>query len=584
MNKKLPQITISIARGTDRGEVTSDLNSLSLGLGLFLAWFFLALLGTGCIHAFSDGSPEMFPVAADLVPLLNLAALLACVVFLLIATFTNQRLLAFYVSRPAPIAATVLAMIGTALLCVPGSAGIGAASTIGAGILLGLAGALGLVLWGTAFAHNGFTTIVLNTVLGIVVALAVSIVLIHWVPAPASCFIVALLPMLSFHLLWRSMPTPYYARHEAPVFSPLGRHHIPFGIRLGVPTLLFGVPFGALQAVCLGAILPSNSIAMQLCVFAAAVIALLLIVAVVMLSKSVSHWDIVFRCVVPVIALGLFALTGLAGSNELLCAFLAVCAFVCFEAVMWILFADLSQDFALSPIFVFGLGNSFMLLGVLGATLAIHPLFSQPTSVEDLAGAAPGLLLALVMGYASLPRQREIAALMHAVRRTAASAAQLAASTAELNSPVPDARVVAAVAELVEAPLPLHGSGEAVSASPAEGEDPTQARGRFQVRCDEIASTYLLSRRETEVMRLLAKGHNAAFIQEKLCISRSTAKTHINHIYKKLDIHTQQELLNLIEQGKGGANADAARQPDAKRDARETQTRRRPAASIFAEQ
>ena len=120
MNKKLPQITISIARGTDRGEVTSDLNSLSVGLGLFLAWFFLALLSTGCIHAFSEGAPEMFPVPGELVPLLNLAALLACAVFLLVAAFTNQRLLAFYVSRPAPVAATVLAVAGTALLCVPG--------------------------------------------------------------------------------------------------------------------------------------------------------------------------------------------------------------------------------------------------------------------------------------------------------------------------------------------------------------------------------------------------------------------------------------------------------------------------------
>ena len=48
-------------------------------------------------------------------------------------------------------------------------------------------------------------------------------------------------------------------------------------------------------------------------------------------------------------------------------------------------------------------------------------------------------------------------------------------------------------------------------------------------------------------MFLLAKGHNAAFIQDKLCISKSTAKTHINHIYRKLDIHTQQELLNMVE-------------------------------------
>ena len=48
-------------------------------------------------------------------------------------------------------------------------------------------------------------------------------------------------------------------------------------------------------------------------------------------------------------------------------------------------------------------------------------------------------------------------------------------------------------------------------------------------------------------MYLLAKGHNAAYIQDSLYISRSTAKTHINHVYRKLDIHSQQELINMVE-------------------------------------
>lgn len=563
MKKKLPQITISIARGADKSQVTSDVNSLSVGFGLFLAWFFIALLSTGSIHALSDSAAPLFAVSQNLVPLLNLVALLSCALALFCAAFTNQRLLSFYVSRPAAITATVLAAVGTGLLCVPSLGFGGLGLVIVAGLLVGMAGALGLVLWGTAFAHHSFTTIVMNTVLGIVVALAISLVLIHWIPSPASAIATALLPVPSFHLLWRSMPTPFYARHEEPVFSPLGRHHVPFGIRLGVPSLLFGVPFGALQAICLGAILPSNSIAMQLSVFAAAVIALLLIVLVVMLSKSVSHWDIVFRCVVPVIALGLFALTGLVGSNSLLAAFCAVCGFVCFEAVMWILFADLSQEFALSPIFVFGLGNGFLLLGVLGATLAMHPLFGSPTGIEAVGGAAPGLLLALVVGYASLPRQREIAALMHSVRRSAESDAANAS-----NSTTPGA-VKEAPAVALDSRIEM--------ASIALPEEEPQARGRFQARCDDIASTYLLSRRETEVMRLLAKGHNAAFIQDKLCISKSTAKTHINHIYKKLDIHTQQELLNLVEHKEDPEPASSpASGPSS------TASRRRPSSDIFS--
>ena len=71
--------------------------------------------------------------------------------------------------------------------------------------------------------------------------------------------------------------------------------------------------------------------------------------------------------------------------------------------------------------------------------------------------------------------------------------------------------------------------------------------GRFRAKCETVANTYLLSARETEVMFFLAKGHNAAYIQEKLYISEGTAKTHIRHIYRKLDIHTQQELMRMVE-------------------------------------
>ena len=69
----------------------------------------------------------------------------------------------------------------------------------------------------------------------------------------------------------------------------------------------------------------------------------------------------------------------------------------------------------------------------------------------------------------------------------------------------------------------------------------------FKENCEVIANRYLLSRRETDVLFLLAKGYNSAAIQEKLYIAEGTAKTHIRHIYRKLDVHTQQELMRMVE-------------------------------------
>jgi DNA-binding CsgD family transcriptional regulator len=49
-------------------------------------------------------------------------------------------------------------------------------------------------------------------------------------------------------------------------------------------------------------------------------------------------------------------------------------------------------------------------------------------------------------------------------------------------------------------------------------------------------------------MMLLAKGRNLPYVQEQLLLSKGTASTHRQHIYQKLDIHSQQELIELVQQ------------------------------------
>lgn len=65
--------------------------------------------------------------------------------------------------------------------------------------------------------------------------------------------------------------------------------------------------------------------------------------------------------------------------------------------------------------------------------------------------------------------------------------------------------------------------------------------------CAEITQLFSLSAREQEVLGLLARGRNASYIARILYIAPDTAKTHIKNIYRKLDIHTQQDLLDLID-------------------------------------
>lgn len=71
----------------------------------------------------------------------------------------------------------------------------------------------------------------------------------------------------------------------------------------------------------------------------------------------------------------------------------------------------------------------------------------------------------------------------------------------------------------------------------------------FQARCDAIAAEYHLTPREREVFAMLARGRNREYIQEKLVVSRNTVKAHVRHVYEKLDIHSHQELIDLVEEG-----------------------------------
>ena len=66
-----------------------------------------------------------------------------------------------------------------------------------------------------------------------------------------------------------------------------------------------------------------------------------------------------------------------------------------------------------------------------------------------------------------------------------------------------------------------------------------------------IAQRCHLSPRETEVLSLLAKGRNRAYIREELTIGDETVKSHIKNIYRKLDVHSQQQLIDLIEEEEG---------------------------------
>ena len=69
----------------------------------------------------------------------------------------------------------------------------------------------------------------------------------------------------------------------------------------------------------------------------------------------------------------------------------------------------------------------------------------------------------------------------------------------------------------------------------------------LSVQCAQLAERYGLTEREREVLVPLVRGRSASSIGSQLSMSTETARTHIRHIYQKIDIHSREELMDIVD-------------------------------------
>jgi DNA-binding CsgD family transcriptional regulator len=63
---------------------------------------------------------------------------------------------------------------------------------------------------------------------------------------------------------------------------------------------------------------------------------------------------------------------------------------------------------------------------------------------------------------------------------------------------------------------------------------------------DAARERFALTRRETEILSLLAQGRSAPYIAEAEFIALNTVKTYIKRLYTKVGVHNREELLDII--------------------------------------
>ena len=629
MGFQVPRATIKI--DFKEGASFGELSLISFGYGLHQAWIYSSMFDKGGI--FGTGGLQAGPFN-DQLSLAYFVSILIYGLLLLIASILDTKLIRALHATPTLIAAALLGATGTLLLLGSGAESPFDGSTLQiiSGILTGTGSSILLLAWGIAFSRRDSASIIINGALSIAIGFGIYGLVLHQIPFPWGGVASALIPFAEIALLLvlrRHVSLDFDNRQL--IFQPLPINHARFVLRFGLPVFFLGVALGIMRQTSIETILPGSAFEDQALLFVTACAATVLIMVTFLALGGDERWHTFFRPLIPFIAVTAVFIPFTAGGASFWGTSVVLVGYMSFEALMWIFFSELSQRFRLSPIFVFGLGRGVMALAALGGSTL--PLFTgalgAPTGLGEM-GTVLIVLVAMMLAYALLPDEREMASIVavtprkvavqsasraplivvnegkaDALERAREGAVPSAPEQADVRTQVPanwEHAVVAALAELGETSGAASGqiasassvvsaadgptavdamqddasdasaaSDTASSASnapsparqamdfsrsifaeeavaPAPADDTPAARGRFRQRCEIVANTYLLSRRESEVMYYLARGYKSSHIQQQLYISEGTAKTHIRHIYRKLNIHSQQDLIHLIDE------------------------------------
>lgn len=186
-------------------------------------------------------------------------------------------------------------------------------------------------------------------------------------------------------------------------------------------------------------------------------------------------------------------------------------------------------------LFIFAVG--FALGWLIATAIALMP-GSDLSLIRYIRLGVAILLVAVVMFFLPVEQHHEDTASTTGGHR----------AFADDSNPEPD-RIPEEPRVSIAAPGPGQGKASHSNLTPPIAVSPGLSESEaFAAKCRNIAKLYQLSPREAEILPYLAKGRNNAYLQDKFVISPHTAKSHIYNIYRKLDIHSQQKLMDFVEE------------------------------------
>lgn len=583
---KLPHITVEY-----REEESYALGKLSaslvLGFSIHWAWVYLVMF---------NGADFFFPQAVDMQSIVFLVSLVTFGCTLLCyGLFLKQARALFATARERRrnrLIAAASVFVGMLVMAfVSSDSAIGAVAAWVAGIGTGFGSAVLLMSYGVSFSVCDLPEVVVCTAVSLVLAVLIftGVCTVEELAHPVGALLCLAAPAVEYLCLGRCSSQLVDELQFMSITLSVSIRTL--ALHVCLPSIAFGLLLGIIRTQTL--VKDGSIFSETLFSFVGSGVLVCLLILGAMLTQRQKN-NFMFRTLLPVFALFMLMDAAFDQQYSPTSIFLLFGGYMILEASMWVMYADISQRFRISAFLVFGFGRGSLALGSIVGYVLTLPTSPIAFLFDNTALFTTFVLAVVMLGWALLPTNAEIrqalkrgsncpalvgeddydllwvsdalalgtpgrVEVLHrgdsfqVEREGAACGEGFANETGEAD----DAKAHAdegvrekafgdAESEAAQAIQVSESQAPMKKPADADGED-APAKGRFKMKCAVISERYLLSRKETEILFLLAKGRNAAAIQEKLYISAGTANTHMRHIYRKLDVHSQQELMDLVD-------------------------------------
>ena len=356
---------------------------------------------------------------------------------------------------------------------------------IAASCLVGVGSAAFVVEMGRFFAKTGTRSALSAGIVGAICG-TMLLSLCNMLPTAASDALLTVSPAIACALLataQRGFRKDRYYSH--------GLNSRPkFPPRYAVTSLVQGLAFG-LMANTVSSVSRQGLIALPVLYSIAFLVgAALRALTAILLKLDFNH--LLYKVGHPLMAIG-FLLLCCAPGNAAICGFIFTAGYCYTYIIMTCLNAHFSHDLGCSPGWIVALSTFFLIAGQIAA------MFLFDSIVWLTSADAPTAEISTIMAFA-LP----MCSLVFLDEKNSSS-----------------------------------GWGAI-----CPGQDNTDKRSSI---AKKLSSDFALTPREIDVTLILAKGRSKKRAAEELHLARETVKTHAANIYRKLAIHSQQELIDLIE-------------------------------------